>query len=136
MRYVRSLYGKLYGAGIIKGRKLPEEYSYYGGDAWFTISGDCAKNYIDFIQNNRKFNELFYDALGADEIYYVSIFQMCKKNRPVSDRNPLRYVDWKDRGQKLGAGSPNAYDMTLLTKIETLNAFLHVNLIVNMIVKS
>ena len=123
MRYVRSLYGKMYGAGIIKGRKLPEKYSYYGGDAWFTISHDCAKDYINFVKNNNEFNELFYDALCSDEIYYVSIFQMCKNNREVWDYNCLRYIDWQERGQELGAGSPNTCDMSFLQEIEQSNAF-------------
>lgn len=122
-RYARSLYGKLYGAGVIKGRVLPKKYSYFGGDAWFTVSKECAKDYIDFTRNNKEFNELFFDALCADEIYYVSIFQMCKKNHDVCDRNALRYIDWKDRGQKLGSGSPNICDMSFVDEIEQSNAF-------------
>lgn len=123
IRYARSIYGKMYGAGVIKGRKLPEKYSYYGGDAWFTISRDCALDYIDFIDSNEDFNELFYNALCSDEIYYASIFQMCKKDRAVWDHNSLRYIDWENRGQKLGVGSPNTCDMSFLQQIEQSDAF-------------
>lgn len=123
VRYARSIYGKMYGAGVIKGRHLPEKYSYYGGDAWFTISHDCAQDYIDFIDSNEDFNELFYNALCSDEIYYVSIFQMCKKDRAVWNHNALRYIDWENRGQKLGVGSPNTCDMSFLQEIEQSDAF-------------
>lgn len=127
IRIIRALYGRLYGWGIIKGQKIPDKYQLYGGAAWFTIRNDCVTDYLKFIAD-QEYNKLFYHGLCGDEIYYVSIFQMCKSNRKVMDHNLLRFIDWKERGQKLGAGSPNVIDMSFVNEIEASGCFLHVSL--------
>lgn len=122
IRIMRALYGRLYGLGIIKGRKIPDKYQLYGGAAWFTVRNDCVTDYLKFI-TDEEYNKLFYNGLCGDEIYYVSVFQMCKANRRVMDHNLLRFVDWKERGQKLGAGSPNVIDMSFVNEIEAAGHF-------------
>ena len=123
MRYLRSIYGRLYGAGILRGRKLPEKYAYYGGGAWFTIRRDCAEDFLAFTRREQDFENLFVHALSGDEIYFVSVFQMTKEDRPVCSTNMLRYVDWNERGQKRSPGSPNTLKMDFAGEIEASGAF-------------
>lgn len=123
VRYLRSLYGKAYGAKILRGRKLPEQYQYWGGSDWFTIREDCVRNVLKFQEQEPEFEELFYHSLIGTEIYYVSIFQMTKNDNNVSERDSLRYVDWSDRGQILPPGSPNTIKMDSLSDIELSGKF-------------
>ena len=123
LRYLRSLYGKLYGAKIIKGKKLPKKYKFYGGADWFTISGDCANELLEFIDREPEFQELFIRSLSGAEIYYVTLFEMLKADRPIEDKNLLRFIDWKPRGQKLSVGSPNTCTMSFLDEIEDSGCF-------------
>lgn len=123
MRYLRSIYGRLYGMGVIPGKQLPKQYLYYGGADWFTMRSDCAKNVLRFAAEEPEFEALFIDSLSGAEIYYVSIFEMTKGNYPIDDKNMLRYVDWKDRGQILSVGSPNTCTMEFVEDIEKSGAF-------------
>lgn len=123
VRYLRSLYGKAYGAKILRGRKLPGQYQYWGGSDWFTIREDCVQNVLKFQEQELEFEKLFYHSLIGTEIYYVSIFQMTKNDNKVSDCDSLRYVDWSDRGQILSPGSPNTIKMDFLSEIELSGKF-------------
>lgn len=123
MRYLRSIYGKCYGAGIISGKRLPDKYLYYGGADWFTVRNDCVRNILDFSNTENEFEELFVDSLSGAEIYYVSIIQMTKGNYQVEDKNMLRYVDWKNRGQVRSVGAPNTCTMDFIDEINNSGAF-------------
>ncbi|MBQ8258682.1 MAG: hypothetical protein IJY97_03880 [Clostridia bacterium] len=123
LRYFRSIYGRLYGIGLIKGRNLPDEYEYYGGADWFTISHECVLKTLKFVETESKFTDLFINSLSGAEIFYVSVFQMVKGNASVSDQDMLRYIDWENRGQKLTVGSPNTCKMDFLSDIENSNNF-------------
>ena len=123
MRYLRSIYGRLYGKGIIRGSKLPEQYQYYGGADWFTIRNDCVEKLLAFVDKESEFEALFVDSLSGAEIYYVSIIQMTKGDNPMDDQNMLRYIDWNNRGQTLTVGSPNTCTMDFLEDIESSGAF-------------
>ncbi|MBQ7999879.1 MAG: hypothetical protein IJ298_01515 [Ruminococcus sp.] len=116
-RYLRSLYGRLYGAGIIKGKKLPPEYTFYGGHDWFTISEDCVNDLLAFVDSHPDFESLFIKSLSGAEIYYPTLFEALKSNKKVCNNSNLRYVDWKDRGQDLPPGSPNTCSMSFLDDI-------------------
>ena len=123
MRYLRSIYGKLYGIGLIRGKKLPEQYLYFGGADWFTMRNDCVQNVLKFAQRESEFESLFIDSLSGAEIYYVSIFEMTKGKCVLDDKNMLRYIDWKDRGQVLSVGSPNTCTMEFVEDLERSRAF-------------
>ena len=112
----------MFSVGIIKGRKIPEKYELFGGSAWFTIRSDCAKDYVHFLEDS-EFTSLFVNALCGDEIYNVSIFQMCKGNRMVNNKSNLRFIDWKERGQHPGPGSPNTIDCSMIDEIEKSGCF-------------
>ena len=123
MRYIRSLYGRLYGWGILKGRKLPEQYPLYGGADWFTISHLCVLDLLSFVDSHEDFEQLFINSLSGAEIYYVTLFELLKDARCVQASNMLRYVDWKERGQKRSVGAPNTCAMSFLHDIESSDRF-------------
>ena len=69
------------------------------------------------------FQDLFKDSLSGAEIYYVTLFELLKGSRHSESLNMLRYIDWKDRGQKLTIGSPNTCAMSFLADIEQSQMF-------------
>ena len=117
------MYQMLYQYGIMKGKKLPEKYTFYGGSEWFTVSKQCVERYFNFIKNNQEYDELFHKALMGDEIYFLSIFEMTRKEAVAEEKNCLTYIDWKQRGQKNGSGSPNNKSMNFLSEIENSGMF-------------
>ncbi|MCQ2067731.1 MAG: beta-1,6-N-acetylglucosaminyltransferase [Bacteroidaceae bacterium] len=123
MRYLRTLYGQLYHYHLIPGRKLPANIRFIGGNDWFTISQDCLDDMMEYIDNHEEWNRLFYHSYIGTEIYYVTLFEMLKGDRPVCDKNNLRFVDWKERGQKKNAGSPNILTMECIEDIESSQRF-------------
>ncbi len=123
MRYLRAFYQLAYEHGIIKGKPLPEEYEFSGGSEWFTVSENAVADYVSFIDNHSDYDILFKDALGGDEIYYSSIFEMMKKERIVESENNLRFIDWTIREGAYYAGSPSVCTMSFLSEIEESGAF-------------
>lgn len=117
LRYLRTLYGMLYDKHIINGRTLPKQYKYYGGNDWFTLSGRCVTKMLDFIKQHTDFDHLFHHSYIGTEIYYVSVFEMIRKNEKVISDNNLRFVDWENRGQIKNAGSPNIITMACYNKM-------------------
>jgi len=117
MRYLRTLYGQLYHHHLIPGRKLPDNIRFIGGNDWFTISQDCLTDMMGYINSHKEWNKIFYHSYIGTEIYYVTLFEMLKGDRPVCDKNNLRFVDWKPRGQKKNTGSPNILTMECLQDI-------------------
>ena len=89
------MYQMLYQYGIMKGKKLPVKYTFYGGSTWFTVSKQCVERYFNFIKNNQEYDELFHKALMGDEIYFLSIFEMTRKEAVAEEKNCLTYIDWK-----------------------------------------
>lgn len=122
-RYMRAIYQMLYQYGILKGKELPEKYTFYGGSEWFTVSKECVNCYFDFINNNQEYDELFHESLVGDEIYFLSIFEMTRAGKEAEVKNCLTYIDWKQRGQKNGSGSPNNMSMDFLDEIEKSGMF-------------
>lgn len=123
LRYLRSLYGKLYGIGILRGKKLPDEYPLYGGADWFTVSEECVDDMFDFLRKNEKFQKLFVHSLSGAEIYYVTIFEMIKKQRSVCNWNSLRFADHRTKSANRNPGSPNVCTITYLPILERTQAF-------------
>lgn len=123
LRYVRSIYQRLFEHGIVKGKKLPQKYSFYGGGQWFTICRECVQDYMDFVIANPDYDILFRKAMNSDEIYFNSIFNMTKSDRMVENHNLLMYIDWKNRGQKNTPGSPNTMRYSFKNEIEESGMF-------------
>ncbi|MBE5892153.1 MAG: hypothetical protein E7286_02095 [Lachnospiraceae bacterium] len=123
IRYLRGMYGRMYETGILKGRKLPEQYPLYGGCDWFTVREDCVRDVLTFLEVHPDFKEMFVHSLSGGEIYYVTLFELTKKERPVCSGNHLRFIDHRERGRKREVGSPNICTMDMLGVIERSQLF-------------
>lgn len=122
-RLLRGLYGRMYGAGLIKGKKIPEKYELYGGSEWFTASEECIKRMLDVIHTDKEYNDIFKNAISSDEIYYVTLLKMVQKDEPASEDNNLRYINWSNCGAERSVGGPNTLSMDFLEDIEKSDRF-------------
>lgn len=104
-RLFRSLYGKAYGVGIIKGKKLPENISFYGQSDWFTLSNECVGNILQYIDENKEYLELFKDSLIGSEIFFNTLAIETGRSKKICLNNNLRYIDF-DNIDKNTPGSP------------------------------
>ena len=104
MRYFRSLYGKAYGAGIIKGRKLPDDIEFYGKSDWYTLRKDCVSNMLHYVEKHPEYIDLYRDSLIGSEIFFTTLVHIDKKEDIVSD-NDLRYIDFHNPDKET-PGSP------------------------------
>ena len=123
LRYLRALYQLMYEKGLLKGKKLPEQYQFYGGSEWFTVSRECLEDYFQFKKEHPDYDQLFRNALAGDEIYYVSIFEMMRNGREAESENNLTYIDWSVRQENEYAGSPNLCTVDRIRDIEASERF-------------
>ena len=115
-RILRGLYGRIYDKGLIKGKKLPEKYIFYGGSEWFTASDECIGKTLEFLKKNPDYDKLFHNALSSDEIYFNTVFEAVKGDKTGVENNHLRFIDWGERGQ-VKLGGPNTCAMSFLNDI-------------------
>lgn len=104
MRYLRSLYGKAYGAHLIPGRKLPPDIVFYGICNWFTISQQCMEDALNYIETHPEYSELYKDSLISCEIYFTTLFHLFGSTE-IEDDNDLRYIDFANWDKNV-PGSP------------------------------
>ena len=123
LRYLRAAYGRAFAAGIIKGKELPEEYPLYGGADWFTIREDCVSDMFEFLENDKNYQKLFIHSLSGAEIYYVTLFEMLKKDCKVCNNTSLRFADHRTKGKNKAVGSPNICTMEYVPLIERTGLF-------------
>jgi hypothetical protein len=80
-------------------RNFPLPYTLYGGDCatWWTISQECAKYIVEFIEANPKL-KLFAQFTWAPDEYLIPTIIMNShlKNKVIN--NNLRYIDWSVGG--------------------------------------
>lgn len=120
-RYLRSLYGKAYGAGILRGKKLPN-IQFYGRSAFFTIREDCAKNILRYLDNNQWFLKLFEKALCGDEIFIDTLANLTVGENTIENSNNLRYIDFGSI-DKRNVGAPKTLTEGDIENIDKSNAF-------------
>lgn len=72
---------------------------------------------------NGFYDELFHESLVGDEIYFLSVSEMTRAGKDAEVKNCLTYIDWKQRGQKNGSGSPNKISMDFLDEIKKSGMF-------------
>lgn len=94
VRYMRALYQELYSMGLIRGRHLPPDIKFYGGDGWFTASIDIIKQSIDYLDKYPQFMRIFSNSLIGEEIFYATLFSKVGDPRRIILDNNLRYIDW------------------------------------------
>ena len=116
-RYSCAILGRLYGAGIIKGKPVPSKYTFYGGSVWFTLSWECVRRYISFLSENKDYDAIFDNSLCADEIYFNTAFEAVRNGLEACSNTHLRHIDWQDRGQKRSIGGPSTIAMSFVDEI-------------------
>ncbi|MEH2419657.1 MAG: beta-1,6-N-acetylglucosaminyltransferase [Nostoc sp.] len=90
-----------------KKRKLPKGFAFYGGSAFWCLTGECVKYINDFVKQNPKFVNRFNFTSLADELFYqIVILNSPFKDQVVNDN--MRYIDWGD--------DVNAYHPLILEK--------------------
>ena len=78
MRYLRAIYGRLYGIKILKGKKLPENMTFYGQSDWFTLSEKCVKNIILYLKLNPNYYDIYRNSLIGSELFFNSMAFLTK----------------------------------------------------------
>jgi Core-2/I-Branching enzyme. len=94
LRYARSIYGKMYGAKIIRGKKLPADITFYGRSDWFTMREDCITDILEYVSEHPEFIDLFRNSLIGSEIFFVTLAHMKGQHKNISSNNNLRYINF------------------------------------------
>lgn len=121
VRYLRSLYGRLYGIGIIRGKKLPDDIVFYGQSDWYTLRSDCVENLLIYVREHPEYLDLFRNSLIGGELFFVTFAHMNKTAVTDSDNN-LRYIDFYDVDPAT-PGSPKSLKMEDYDKIMSSKYF-------------
>jgi hypothetical protein len=85
---------------FLPAKRFPLPYILYGGPraAWFTITVDCAKYVMNFIEQNPRVMNFFRYTWGADEFIFPTIIMNSEFKRTVVIDNDFLYVDWSQGG--------------------------------------
>lgn len=92
-------------------RKIPKGYKAYAGSQWWSISSDCARYIVDFVDSNQSFVNFYKLTACPDEMFFQTIVMNSIYKTNVYNDN-LRYIDWSE-----GQSHP---------KILTKNDFCHI----------
>ena len=120
---MRAVYGRLYGMGLLKGRKLPDNIQFWGKTAWYTLSGECVDDCLRYLYRHPAYLELFRYSLCGDEIFFNTLVHIVSHGKEIEDHNNLRYVDMK-QGERKNVGAPKTLTMDDIRRIKTSGAFL------------
>lgn len=124
LRYSRAIYGRMYGAKILKGKKLPKDIQFYGKSAWYTLRKDCVNDILNYLDSHEEFLKLFRKALCGDEIFFATIANLVSgvhQSEIVQD-DDLRFVDFEIVNKK-SVGSPKTLTYADKDKIINSKAF-------------
>ncbi len=75
-------------------RKIPTQFTSYGGKTWWSLTKPCADFIINFSKKNIKFNRYCKHTLLPDEMYFQTILL----NSPFKDKienDYLREIEWE-----------------------------------------
>lgn len=120
-RYIRSLYGHLYGWHLIRGKKLPDNIEFWGKSAWYTLRNDCVVDCLNYLETHPDFCALFKDSLCGDEIFFCTLVHLVCKDEVISNNN-LRYIDM-EHVNKSTPGAPMTITMADIDKVKASGAF-------------
>ncbi len=116
LHILRALYGRMYGAHLIPGKKLPKNIQFWGKSAWYTLREDCIIDCLDYIDNHPEFIKLFKNALCGDEIFFDTLINVVAQGKTVFENNNLRFIDM-DVVDKKSVGQPRIMTMDDKDKI-------------------
>jgi hypothetical protein len=74
-------------------KKVPEQLVPHGRSQWFTITPECAKYVIDYLNNHDNVKRYFRMSFAPDEFFFQTILM----NSPLKDKvinDNLRYIDF------------------------------------------
>ena len=81
----------------------------FGGSNWISITIDCAKYILTYIEENPKFLIFFKTVAHPEEIFFQTLIMNSPfRNNVVNDN--LRFIDWKCIGPKPKVLSMEDYD--------------------------
>ena len=95
-RIIRVAYRELILRTRIFKRKTDFIEDFYYGSAWFSITGDCMKFILSYIENNKKYIEFFKNSIYPDEMFFQTIIMNSKYSKSIVNNN-LRYIDWSEK---------------------------------------
>ena len=121
-RYIRSLYGHLYGWHLIPGKRLPTEIQFLGKAVWYTLRSDCVEKCLNYIYIHPEFLDLFRESLCGDEIFFNTLVNITAEDEVVERHNNLRYVDMKTVDKKV-VGAPKTLTTDDIGRICESGAF-------------
>jgi len=80
-------------------RKLVPGMTFYGGSAWWGLSGEAAEYVLDFTRSSRRFVRFFRHVDHPDESYFQTVLLNSPLAGSIED-DDLHYVDWSARGSR------------------------------------
>ncbi|EOZ96377.1 exopolysaccharide gene cluster protein [Indibacter alkaliphilus LW1] len=84
----------------------------YGGSCWFSLTQECLKFCMEFIETNPEFLKAFKNTHCPEEAFFQTLIMNSKfKNQVVNDH--LNYIDWEFRN----GNSPANLDLSDLDKV-------------------
>lgn len=118
IRVVRNIYREfVLRTGIGKKKVFPFN-SFYFGSSWFSITGQCLKWIMEYIDSHKEeLFSFFNNATCSDEVFFSTIVRFSPFEDKITNR-PARYIVW---GEQLS--EPKILDETDIPKIKTSNAF-------------
>lgn len=84
---------------LLPKRQFPLSYTLYGGPcgSWWTMSLDCARYLVDFLDEHPEVRRFSYLTWGSDEFLPSTILLNSPlKNKIINDN--YRYIDWSGGG--------------------------------------
>lgn len=101
-RIIRGVYRECILKSKFLKRNISDMPKFYGGSCWFSITGDCAEYILEYVNENKRFNEFFKNSIYSDEMFFQTIIlNSVYKDDVVNDN--LRYIDWSEK-----KGSPKS----------------------------
>ncbi|MEI6349878.1 MAG: beta-1,6-N-acetylglucosaminyltransferase [Verrucomicrobiota bacterium] len=76
-------------------RKLPENFTFYGGANWWSLTRDAASASLEFVRRHPDFSKSFYFSKSSDEIFFQTALMHTGPWEMDSDH--LRCVFWDGR---------------------------------------
>ncbi len=114
-RIIRVAYRELILRTRIFKRKTDFIEDFYYGSAWFSITGDCMKFILSYIENNKKYIEFFKNSIYPDEMFFQTIIMNSKYSKSIVNNN-LRYIDWSEKKASPKTLQYNDIDKALKSK--------------------
>jgi len=78
-------------------RKLPLGYKHFGGSQWWSLSEECARYCLNFINSHPALLSYYKYTWGADEFIFHTIIMNHPEWRQKVTHDNLRYIDWSEK---------------------------------------